>query len=67
MNPFEKDSLKPELIDEVLTDLSEIDDGNTYRLAANAKKISKGKGTCSRERISFYFLHFTRRMQLQMC
>ena len=44
MNPFEKDSWKPGLIDEVITGLSEIDDGNTYRLAADAKKISRGKG-----------------------
>ena len=44
MNPLEKDSWKPGLIDEVLTGLSEIGDGNTYRLAADAKKISGGKG-----------------------
>ena len=43
MNPFEKDSLKPGLIDEVLTSLSEIDDGNTYKLAIDAKKISRGR------------------------
>ena len=44
MNPFEKDRWKPGLIDEVLTGLSEINDGNTYRLAADEKKISRGKG-----------------------
>ena len=44
MNPIEKDSSKPGLIDEVLSSLSEIDDGNTYKLAVDAKKISRGTG-----------------------
>ena len=42
-NPFEKNILKPGLIDDVLTGLSELDDGNAYRLAADARKISREK------------------------
>lgn len=44
MNPFEKDSLKPGMFDTILSNLAELDNGNTYKLAVDAKKISKGRG-----------------------